>query len=199
MWKPKSSKRIPKLIMKGQKWSSAIGNRLVDRIGIYWYRFKCLIRPFNHLRITTLPRTYTDRDNLYIHASFQVLCDFIEKEVWPVFACNWAREQMIKRNLPISVQFNQQLCMEYLRLNDDGNCYGEMAELYEWWQDRITRPRRCKMFISNTQHVLPMDNKPWPLEQEVGFHLRSYNDNFWFQMEQKQLERLTKIRNNLWI
>jgi hypothetical protein len=46
-----------------------------------WYWLKCrLWHQYNVVRIQTLPPTWNDRDEVMLHACFQCLVDFIEKE-----------------------------------------------------------------------------------------------------------------------
>ena len=46
-----------------------------------WYWLKCrLWHRYNVVRIKTLPPTWCDRDDVLLHAAFQILTDFVEKE-----------------------------------------------------------------------------------------------------------------------
>jgi len=65
-------------------WARKIVGRLIDNAQYYtrrvWYPIRCWLRPYNVVRIKTLPRGWTDRTEILLHASFQVLVDFVEKE-----------------------------------------------------------------------------------------------------------------------
>ncbi len=51
-------------------------------VGDFWYYLKCkLWHKFNTVTAKNLPPTWTDRDNLLIHITFQIVCDFVEKEL----------------------------------------------------------------------------------------------------------------------
>ncbi len=46
-----------------------------------WYSIKCrLWHRFNVVYVKTLPPTWMDRDTVLLHAAFQILTDFVEKE-----------------------------------------------------------------------------------------------------------------------
>lgn len=46
-----------------------------------WYRIKCkLWYRYNVVKVRTLPPTWVDRDTLLVHAMFQILDDFVNKE-----------------------------------------------------------------------------------------------------------------------
>ena len=65
-------------------WARKIVGRLIDNAQYYtrrvWYPIRCWLRPYNVVRIKTLPGGWTDRTEILLHASFQVLVDFVEKE-----------------------------------------------------------------------------------------------------------------------
>lgn len=46
---------------------------------IYWLKCKLWYK-YNVLKIRTLPPTWNDRDNVLVHAMFQILHDFVHKE-----------------------------------------------------------------------------------------------------------------------
>ena len=51
------------------------------------YRF--IFNPFNVIHISTLNRKdYVDRDVVLLHASFQILTDFVEKEMMHMYGIN---------------------------------------------------------------------------------------------------------------
>lgn len=58
--------------------------RLLKRIRYWFRRWRS---PSNHLKISTLPWTWVDRDHILLHAMFQVLVDFVEKENNPGIVC----------------------------------------------------------------------------------------------------------------
>lgn len=54
--------------------------RLRQKMKDYYYEIRCYFYPYNILRIRSLPRTWVDRDELLLHAAFQILIDYVEKE-----------------------------------------------------------------------------------------------------------------------
>lgn len=44
------------------------------------YDIRCFFRPYNVVKCSKLARSWTDRDNLMMHAMFQILVDFVELE-----------------------------------------------------------------------------------------------------------------------
>lgn len=93
---------------------------LWDRITLWWnrnvtkrlYWLKCcLFKKYNHLRIRTLPPTWTDRDQVLTHAMFQVLSDFMEKEK-AAEVIDWVGSS-----------------------EEHAHAWKEIQELYEWWNN----------------------------------------------------------------
>ncbi len=84
-------------------WSRNITDR------IYWWKCR-LWRKHNHVRIRSLPPTWTDRDEILIHGMFQVLSDYMEKEK-PEDSIDWS------------------WCSEH------AHAWKEMQELYDWWNN----------------------------------------------------------------
>jgi len=55
---------------------------------VLWRRFKTYFHPYNVVHIKTLPRQWSDRDTIMLHAMFQILIDYVEKEE-PFELINW--------------------------------------------------------------------------------------------------------------
>lgn len=86
------------------------------------YYIKCrLWHRWNVIRIKSLPPTWNDRDQVMLHAAFQVLTDFIEREdTW---------------------QTPQEVYDDYIECGQDvaqgrRDVRAEINSLYEWWRDR---------------------------------------------------------------
>lgn len=46
-----------------------------------WYWLKCAVwHQYNVIHVTTLPPTWMDRDTVMLHACFQILTDFVDRE-----------------------------------------------------------------------------------------------------------------------
>ena len=62
--------------------------------------------PWNVIKIKTLPRSWIDRDEVLLHASFQILVDYVEGED-PFGVCGWDNSPDIAK---------------------------EIKDLYNWWK-----------------------------------------------------------------
>ncbi len=139
-----------------------------------------------HLRIQTLDKRYYDRDTILLHAAFQVLVDFIEKEQ-PDKIIDWNYDKTNK------------------------HAWREMQSLYKWW--KAVRPQRKsplddKKLVhpplkfkkipgsDNTELVMP-DKKKYAryyktLEEDYKLEMK------WHKEDQRNLHRLIEIRSFLW-
>lgn len=54
--------------------------RLRQRLSDSYYEVRAFFFPYNVLRIPSLPRTWSDRDEVLLHTCFQILIDYVEKE-----------------------------------------------------------------------------------------------------------------------
>lgn len=82
-----------------------------SRIRDFFYWLKCkLFHPYNVVKITTLPPTWTDRPEVMLHANFQILVDYVEgEEPFKVLNWDWCEE---KKRSPRA----------------------EIESLYNWWK-----------------------------------------------------------------
>lgn len=84
-----------------------------------WYRLKCrLWHRFNVIYISTLTPTWHDRDEVLLHAAFQILVDFVDRE-----------KPFDRFNVPESPSKAH---------------WGEILRLYAWWT--VERPARKNPF-----------------------------------------------------
>ena len=82
-----------------------------------WYNFKCWAwHRYSTIRCRELPHTWSDRRTLLLHASFQILTDFIDGECSPGHV-EWYGDY------PHLVEVNGVM----------KNVMNEMKELYFWW------------------------------------------------------------------
>lgn len=129
-----------------------------------------IVYPHNVLKITTLSRHWHDRDNVLLHANFQILCDFINNELngkielydiekeLEAFKDNFSQEEISKHR-------------EYFETRNKDSL--ELKRLYDWWN--IQRPNR-----ENTS-----PNCPEPLEtieknEESTAVLDEYGDPLYY-------------------
>ena len=99
------------------------------RPGVMWYNFKCWVwHRYGTIRCRRLPHTWSDRRTILLHASFQILTDFIDKECSPGHV-EWYGEY--------AHQIEVGGVME--------NVMDEMKELYRWWNTVHEKeyPERC--------------------------------------------------------
>ena len=69
------------------------------------------MQPSNLLKIDSLTDGWCDKDHVLLHACFQLLCDFVEKEMLVQDNIDWNATEEIK------------------------NAKKEIDELYAWWQE----------------------------------------------------------------
>ena len=82
-----------------------------------WYNFKCWAwHRYSTIRCRELPHTWCDRRDLLLHASFQILTDFIDKECSPGHV-QWYGDGAHHLKVDGVVE----------------NVMDEMLELYWWW------------------------------------------------------------------
>lgn len=63
------------------KYRMSLRRRLHLWLRTNWYWLKCrLWHRYNVVHIHSLPPTWNDRDQVMLHAAFQVLVDFVQKE-----------------------------------------------------------------------------------------------------------------------
>jgi len=90
-----------------------------------WYWLKCrLWRRYNVIYIKSLPPTWTDRDMVMLHAAFQVLSDFVEKEEGHFYE-------------DVYTLYEASGVLDALRREDE---WRTIRELYHWWQKRKLTP-----------------------------------------------------------
>ena len=57
------------------------GSRPMRKLHDIWYYIKCALwYKYNRVHVKSLPPTWQDRDDLMVHAMFQLLADFVERE-----------------------------------------------------------------------------------------------------------------------
>jgi len=94
-----------------------------------WYNLKCWAwHRYGTVRCRHLPHTWSDRRTILLHASFQILTDFIDKECLPGHI-EWYGD-----------------CPHQLMVNGVmENVMDEMQELYRWWNTVYLKEYPAKM------------------------------------------------------
>jgi len=146
------------------------------------------------LKIHTLKKGWTDRDNIMLHANFQILVDFVEQE-HPFKIIDW--------------NFNDAHI----------NAAKEIRYLYHWWTK--SRPNRTDPFDSLKKNEMPdWKERSKPVYADDGKTIDHYVfisdppgyqkykdvskkshklDMKWEAEDQDNLIRLIKIRRFLWV
>lgn len=138
------------------------------------------------LKITTLDKGWHDRDEILLHAAFQVLVDFVERE-HPDRTIDWNADEMHK------------------------HAWKEIKSLCKWWKE--TRPARRSPLDDKKLAVPPLKFIKIPgsdLEQMVEPDKKKYAEYYralkklsrleqkWYEEDQRNLHRLIEIRGHLW-
>ena len=138
------------------------------------------------LKIKTLSKEWADRDRILLHAAFQVLVDFIEKE-------------------------KPEKIIEYDSDQQHRKTWKELTRLYRWWKKE--RPKR-KSPLENPRLKSPPFNfekiPGEPLMKRVDVDRKKYKAYYrainidyrleqkWEHEDQQNLHRLIDIRRHLW-
>ena len=117
--------RLIKNILKKNKWWKKFN------ISHLWFRIKeahyfliCIVwYRYNNVRIKSLPVTWSDRDIILLHASFQILTDFIEKE-----------KLGIKPILPDFVKTDYDAWIKSVIISNEKQT--QLWDLYVWWNKK---------------------------------------------------------------
>ena len=138
------------------------------------------------LRIHTLSRGWHDRDELLLHAAFQVLVDFVERE-HPETTTDWNATK------------------------DHKQAWREIRSLCKWWKE--TRPARRSPLDDKKLPRPPLRfrRRPdseffemvWPSRKRYAAYYRALRvhsrlEEKWFAEDQRNLHRLIEIRGYLW-
>jgi len=139
-----------------------------------------------YLKIQTLEKGWHDKDEMLLHAAFQLLVDFVEKED-PGRIVNWNSDESHK------------------------HAWKEIRELYKWWKEK--RPSRKSPLDDKKLKIPPMKFKKIPgseLSQLVEPDKKKYAKYYqaikkharlevkWEEEDQRNLHRLVEIRGFLW-
>lgn len=99
------------------------------RIKDKWYKFKCWLRPYNVIKIKTLPNTWTDNSEVMVHAIFAVLERYF----------NEAPEEI--------VSFDEEPQKTFWK---------EINEARQWWMLREYREKQIEK-AQDIAHNMPKD------------------------------------------
>ena len=138
------------------------------------------------LKIDSLDKGWSDKDNVMLHAAFQLLIDFVEKER-PGERMDWSASPEFK------------------------HAWKEILSLYRWWTQ--TRPARKgplhdktlrkppirwkKVPRSNCRQLIHYNKTKYP-EYRKAQAKQSRLEKEWEEEDQRNLHRLVDIRGFLW-
>lgn len=175
-----------------------------------------------HIIDSGLPPGYYDECELILHTNFSILVDYVERtSAFKSIRYDNLKETLgYKRFLPWfivrKIYSSRELGVEHLEweisLKEENPVQSytaaEVLDLYTWWKD--IRPYREMVkypdgIRSNGQHVLLHLSKKWREEnpeshriwQEWADSMNKQEEEF-YEEDQKMLERLIKVRRNLW-
>ncbi|MDD5559036.1 hypothetical protein [Candidatus Methylomirabilis sp.] len=138
------------------------------------------------LKIHSLDHRWHDKDEVLLHAAFQVLADFIEKEQ-PDRYIDWSANALHK------------------------HAWREIKHLYKWWREK--RPARRSPFDDKQLIIPSLRFKKIPdseLHQMVEPDRKRYAAYYralrqearleqkWYEEDQRNLHRLIEVRGFLW-
>ncbi|MCI0699072.1 hypothetical protein L0337_44600 [candidate division KSB1 bacterium] len=138
------------------------------------------------LKIKTLSNKWHDKDEVLLHAAFQLLVDYIEQE---------KSEKTINWN----------------STETDKKAWKEIQSLYRWW--KVTRPARKSPLDDKALKRPPMRFKKIPGAESMQLvkpdkkkYAKYYQalrkdqklEQKWHEEDQKNLHRLIEIRSFLW-
>jgi len=136
-----------------------------------WYYLKCkLFKKYNRVIPRGLDPTWCDRDTLLLHASFEILCDFVEGE-------------LIDSHVNWNWSFSHR------------KAYQEFWDLYTWWtKDRPLRDKRDPMNKRDRGHGFMC--KCEECRKTVHDGIKFEDDCL--KEDQDMLHRLIEVRGFMW-
>jgi hypothetical protein len=138
------------------------------------------------LKIHSLDHRWHDKDEVLLHAAFQLLVDFVEQEQ-PDRYINWNANTLHK------------------------HAWREINSLYRWWKDK--RPTRRSPLDDKNLMMPPFKFKKIPnsemyqmIEPDKKKYAAYYRalrqhaqlEQEWYEEDQRKLHRLVEVRGFLW-
>jgi hypothetical protein len=210
--------KLKKDEMRWKGWRAFVPYRLEHR----YYQVKNWFRPYNVIKIKTLGRDWCDRDSVLLHAAFQVLSDFVEKEWMPsqyhgkLFDLEKEEKRMRDENDGKLEEYHQQE-LEMLKYQNDHTA--EIWHLYVWWKhfrpNRVDPSDEFDMILPCPRKwkviAVDKDGDPafyqWEADEadkdleaaRTALAHASHNfDEECAQEDEDMLIRLIKVRRHLW-
>jgi hypothetical protein len=192
---------------------------------IQWYRnftiwySDTFISPHNVLQIKTLKKSWVDRDEKLLHANFQILSDFVEKECNVKGSVFRLKIVDVDKEMLDYKDYDEEMKKGIREsIINDNRLKQEILDLYDWWN--VKRPLRIKnnpiyredfpgediitdddKVVSRNEYGDPeaylMNWKPDAKRMAYYDEIRKYEE-MEDQEDNEMLIRLIKIRKNLW-
>ena len=138
------------------------------------------------LTIRTLKKGWHDKDEILLHATFQLLVDFIEKE-HPEERIDWRADKVHRQ------------------------AWGEIKSLYKWWKEkrsarrsplddkRLLKPALKFKKIPGSEFLQSVE----PDRKKYAAYYRAMKkhgrlEKQWHEEDQRNLHRLIEVRGFLW-
>lgn len=158
------------------------GLTFYGRIPDAWYWLKCrLWHRHNVVVCSTLQPTWSDPDEKLLHASFQILCDLVEKEDL----------------------FNRIVCFENAG-STPVEIHQEIAQLWDWWRNvRPHRPDPTDWYYgalkeSGLTHTSLSDTEEQSGQRGMLLRLSSHMEEAQYDEDSVAIIRLARVRAALW-
>ena len=137
------------------------------------------------LTINDLDGDYQEVETLFLYASFQIFCDFMDNEVLPDSLIDWDDDV------------------------DTRGVYLEMLYLYKWWHGRQAYEDIVNLGYMPDDYMLFIQDKDKPFSEvewndekypfmREAMHASHVESERILNQETTNLERLMKIRRYLW-
>ena len=130
------------------------------------------MQPSNLLKIDSLTDGWRDKDHVLLHACFQLLSDFVEKEMPEFPYINWNVSTDMTNAVQKGIQFDPGTTDESVSANTR-NIKKEFEELYAWWQE-------------------------WKKKEETKKNSTFEEDHADYLKENEMLKRLIDVRMYMW-
>ncbi len=171
-----------------------------------WYIKNNILNPGNKINIKSIGGSYCEPDVKLLHANFQILVDFVEKE-WKVFTSTDLVKKIIHKE-EIS-EDTPEWCLEQVKEQNKTN--REIFNLYLWWKHRESS--RIDVLDNIPEEIKPIhefvpcedrsgcstmvNRNPRP-EYEKLLRQSMQQDEDWRTEDQDMLHKLIDLRPNLW-
>ena len=127
-------------------------------------------KAYNIIKINSLPSTWTDRDEVLLHASFQILTDFIEKEK----------------------------PFEHFNINESQNKedWLKLKKLYKWWKKRKSKQ---ELAFKKLDLKYPKSKNTEELSSGYKKYQKIYAlDIAFYKEDTDKIKELADLRKLLW-